>query len=338
VRTVLGRHLPIGPNAESATGLGVDGKPIDDADMMASNGIVHVVGEVLVPAAPQSLVDVAVSRGDLSIFVTAVTEAGLVETFDSTERHPSYTIFAPDNGAFAALPEGLLESLLADPTGALAEVLKLHVVEGRLMAANLHDGQVLHALSGGRLKVTISGGEVRINGALVGETDLKAENGVIHVMSDVIGPGPYTIADFVGAQPYLSTLLAALDAAGLVGAVANPEAELTAFAPVDYAFDRLPAGTLETLLSDPSGDLTQILLYHVVDDSLSADELVAAGSATTLQGADVEVSSRSLRFWWWRTPFSIVSINGNRVISADIETDNGTVHLLSGVLLPPAGE
>lgn len=338
VRSALGRHLPIGPDPSAATGLGVDGQPIEAADIQASNGIVHVVGGVLLPDPPKSLVGVAVEREDLTTFVTAVGLAGLAPTFDSTKRYPTYTIFAPNNAAFAALPEGLLDSLLADPTGALAEVLKLHVVSGRLMAENLHDGQILDSLSGGRLKVAIDGGEVRINGALVAETDLKAENGVIHVMADVIGGAPYTIADFVGSQPYLSTLLAALDEAGLVGAVSDEDADLTVFAPVNSAFDQLPEGTLETLLSDPAGDLTQILLYHVVAGSLSSAELVAAGSATTLQGADVKVSSKRLRFWFWSTPFNIVRINGQRVISADIQTDNGTVHLLGGVLLPPSGE
>ena len=64
----------------------------------------------------------------------------------------------------------------------------------------------------------------------------------------------------------------------------------------------------------------------------------ADGGATTLQGADVEVTSRTFRFWGWRFPYSIVSVNGNRVIAADITTDNGVIHLITGVLLPPSGE
>ena len=105
-----------------------------------------------------------------------------------------------------------------------------------------------------------------------------------------------------------------------VGRLDDPSAEWTLFAPINYAFDQLPDGTVEALLADPAGDLTQILLYHVVDESLDADQLVADGSATTLQGADVEVTSRTLRLWGWRFPYSIVSVNGNRVIAADITT------------------
>jgi|GEM_PF-6988937 len=338
VRTALRRNLPIESDPASPTGLTVDGKPILAADLHASNGVVHVVGEVLVPEEPRTLVDLALEREDLTTFVTAVSAAGLVDTFDQVQKWPAYTIFAPDNDAFSALPDGLLEELLGDPTGALAEVLKLHVVEGRFKAENLYDGQVLKSLSGGRLEVSVTEGEVRINGAPVAEPDLMAVNGVLHVMGGVIPAVPYTVADYVAGKPYLSTLLAALDAAGLVGAVDDPEADLTVFAPVNYAFDRLPDGTLGELLADPSGDLTQILLYHVLGESLSADELIDRESATTLQGADVEISSFSLRFWWWRTPFRIVRINDSQVIAADIETDNGMIHLLSGVLLPPDGE
>ena len=335
VRTLLRLNLPVGPSDTSATGLGVDGKPIEAADIQASNGIVHVVGEVLVPPTPQSLVDVAVAREELSTFVTAVTAAELASTFDSTKKWPAYTIFAPSNAAFAALPEGALESLLADPTGALAEVLQLHVVRGRFPSGSLSDGQVLHTLSGERLTVSIDDDGVRINDAIVAEADLTAENGVIHIIGSVLSAEAFTVADLVASKSYLSTLGAALDAAGLTAALDDPEAELTVFAPINYAFSRLPEGTVESLLEDPSGALTQILLYHVVGESLDAGELVEAGRATTLQGADVEVTSRSFRFWGWRTPFQIVRVNGQRVIAANVETDNGTVHLLSGVLLPP---
>ncbi len=337
VRTVLPRTLPIEPDGSSPTGLSVDGVPLLAADLHASNGLVHVVESVLLPAPPETLVDVAAGRDDLSTFVDVVTLAGLADTFNQVERFPAYTIFAPNNDAFAAVPAEVLESLLADPTGALADVLKLHVVHGRLGSEDLYDGQVLESLSGERLNVAISGGEVRINGALVAETDLKAINGVLHVMDDVIPSVPYTIADFISQQSYLSTLNAALEASGLNAAVADPEADLTVFAPLNYAFDRLPDGTVETLLQDPTGDLTQILLYHVVGESLSADELVDQGRATTLQGAEVEVVSRQFRLpWWWKNTFSIVRINDARVIAADIETDNGRIHLISGVLLPPA--
>ena len=92
-----------------------------------------------------AIVDViAQSDENLSTLVFALETAGLVETFDQPVAHPSYTVFAPENAAFAALPDGVLDSLVADPA-ALGDVLGLHVVRGRLSSSDLRDGQVLHA-------------------------------------------------------------------------------------------------------------------------------------------------------------------------------------------------
>ena len=338
VRTLAKLNLTISENGSLKTGLGVDGKPIDAADIKATNGIVHVVGEVLLPPTPKSLVDVAQEQADLSTFVTALDAAGLVETFDSTRKWPAFTIFAPDNAAFEALPEGALESLLADPEGALAEILKLHVVRGNIDSSRLYDGQILNTFNGDRLSVSIDGDVIKINNATVGKADLKAQNGIIHVMEDVIASDPYTIADLVGEKSFLSTLDAALEAADLKGALDDPEAELTLFAPWNGPFNRLPKGTVESLLADPGGDLTQILLYHVVGEGLSRDQLGESSPLTTLQGADLEITREKRSFWGWRSSYELLKVNGNRVFTYDLETDNGNIHLIDGVLLPPASE
>lgn len=338
VRTALGLTLPIAAGADSTTGLSVDGKPINAANIPASNGIVHVVGEVLVPPAPQSLVDVASSREDLSTFVFVLGEAGLSDTFDSTKRWPAYTIFAPNNEAFRAIPQLLLDQLLLDPTGQLADILKLHVVPGRLPAEKLFDGQVLYSLAGKKLTVGINEGVVTINNAVVAETNLEAENGVLHVLQDVIAADAFTIADFVKSKSHLSTLEAALDAAMLTDALDDDMSKLTLFAPLNSAFGKLPDGTVPTLLEKPEGLLKDILLYHVSPNARTAGELVATGTADTLLGPTVSIEKQSFRFWRWFPAFSIVEVNGNRVISADIEVDNGIIHLITGVLLPPEGE
>ena len=333
-RSALGLTLLVQEDASAPAGYSIAGEPLQAVDVPASNGIVHIVGGVLLPPAPQSLVDVAESRENLSTLVAALTAAELVPTFDSTSRWPSFTIFAPDNEAFSALPEGALDALLADPSGALADVLSLHVVSGRLEADRLSDGQVLESLSGDRLTVRISDGEVTINGSPVVETDLRARNGVLHIVGSVITRESFTLADLVASKPYLSTLLAALEAAGLASALADPEGELTVFAPVDQAFDALPEGTLETLLETPEGTLRNILLNHAVPGNLTAGDLLAEGTATTLLGTELEFTSRRIRFWWWRSPYRIIRVNGIRVLATNIEADNGLIHLIHGVLLP----
>jgi uncharacterized surface protein with fasciclin (FAS1) repeats len=337
-KTVLGLTLPLAEDAEAPTGFSIAGEPLVAVDIAASNGVVHVVGGVLVPPAPQSLVDIAGSREELSTFVTALDSAELASTFDTTQRWPAFTIFAPDNAAFAALPDGTLDALLADPTGALADILSLHVVAGRLEADRLRDGQILETLSGDRLTVRIADGEVTINGAPVVETNLRAQNGVIHIVGNVISQESFTVADLVASKPYLSTLLAAADAAGLSTALADTSSDLTVLAPVNRAFNSLPEGTLEALLETPEGTLRNILLNHVISGSQTAGDLVEDGSATTLLGTDLEITSQRIRFWWWLTPYRVVRVNGTRVLATNLEADNGLVHLIHGVLLPEEGD
>lgn len=316
----------------SDAGITIGGANAGPADIEASNGVLHVIDAVLLPAAPTSIVDVAQSREELGTLVTALGVAGLVETFDSTKRYPAYTVFAPNNDAFGALPEGALDALVADPE-ALGGVLALHVVPGRLEAKKLRDGQKLRTLSGDRLEVSVGDDGVKINGVAVVEADLKAENGVIHVIGGVLADEPYTIADAVAEKRYLSTLAAAVEAAGLAGALDDASAELTVVAPTNRAFDALPAGTVEALLEDPTGALADILKYHVLPGTLDASSLIEAGSAATLLGPDVEVTKKSYRFWFWS--FDRVMINNARVVVSDVKTDNGIVHVIDAVLLPP---
>ncbi|MFO7632248.1 MAG: fasciclin domain-containing protein, partial [Caldilinea sp.] len=122
-----------------------------------------------------------------------------------------------------------------------------------------------------------------------------------------------------------STLLTAATEAGLVDALTG-EGPLTVFAPTDEAFAALPAGTLESLLADPQGALTQILLYHVVSGKVMSGDLSDGMTAETLQGAPITISIAD----------GVVKINDAVVVVADIETSNGVIHVIDAVILPPA--
>lgn len=133
-----------------------------------------------------SLVEVVVSTDALSTLETAVKEAGLVEAL--SDEGP-FTVFAPTDDAFGALPDGTVESLLMDENiETLKGILTYHVVPGELKASDLHDGQVLETLSGAPLRVTISDGTVMVGGATVVNPNVEASNGVAHVISDVLMP------------------------------------------------------------------------------------------------------------------------------------------------------
>ena len=115
-----------------------------------------------------------------------------------------------------------------------------------------------------------------------------------------------------------------MTAAGL-GDTLNTTQDITVFAPVNDAFAKIDKATLDALLADPTGDLTQILTYHVVAGRIAPDALV--GSHTTLQGSDLTVEGMGDAY----------TVNGtSNIICGNVQTANATVYLLDGVLLPPA--
>ncbi len=138
-----------------------------------------------------TIVSLASDTSDLSTLVTAVKAADLVETLQS---EGPFTVLAPTNSAFAALPEGTLESLLkAENKDQLASILKYHVISGKVLAQDLKDGQVVKTVQGGDLTVAIEGDMVYFvdakgNKAKVEKADVNADNGVVHIISGVLLP------------------------------------------------------------------------------------------------------------------------------------------------------
>lgn len=139
-------------------------------------------------AAPaKNIVEVAVGAGSFKTLVAAVQAAGLVETLSG--KGP-FTVFAPSDAAFAKLPQGTIEALLKDKAK-LTEILTLHVVPGRIMAADVVAAKraTPKTVNGRMLDVVLRDGKVFANGAQVVTADVGATNGVIHVIDTVILPG-----------------------------------------------------------------------------------------------------------------------------------------------------
>ena len=142
--------------------------------------------QVMAPVAPKDIVDVAIGSPDHTTLVAAVTAAGLVETLKGAGP---FTVFAPSNAAFAALPAGTVDGLLKpESKAALTKILTYHVVAGAVKAADLKDGQKVKTLQGQELTVAIKDGKVTINGANVTAADLAGSNGVVHVIDAVLMP------------------------------------------------------------------------------------------------------------------------------------------------------
>jgi len=142
--------------------------------------------------AAADIVDTAVAAGDFTTLAAALEAAGLVETL---KGDGPFTVFAPTDDAFAALPEGTVDTLLEDPQGDLTDILTYHVVSGKVMAADVAglDGQEVETLQGATFTVNVDGDNVTLTDAAgntvnVTQTDIEASNGVIHVIDAVLMP------------------------------------------------------------------------------------------------------------------------------------------------------
>jgi uncharacterized surface protein with fasciclin (FAS1) repeats len=290
-----------------------------------------------VPPPPQigSIVDVAVDAGDFETLVAALQATGLDATL--ADETATFTVFAPTDAAFEALGQETIDALLAD-TDTLSDILLYHVVSGQAVAADAAislAGQTVEMASGASIAVTLRDGALFINNSEVISTDIEASNGVIHVIDAVLQPPAPTVAagtitDVAVASPDFTTLVTALQATGLDAVVADPEQTFTVFAPTDDAFAALGADTINALLSD-TDTLSNILLYHV-ETGAAVDSI----TAISLFGESVEMANGD------SVAISVVDgalkINGATVVTADIVTDNGIIHVIDAVLTPPAPE
>jgi uncharacterized surface protein with fasciclin (FAS1) repeats len=134
----------------------------------------------------KDIVDTAVEAGSFTTLVSLVQAAGLEETL---RGEGPYTVFAPTDDAFAAVPQETLDALAADPEGALTDVLTYHVVAGKVMSTDLSDGMMAETVNGESLEITINDdGSVMVNDANVVTADIETANGVIHVIDAVLIP------------------------------------------------------------------------------------------------------------------------------------------------------
>lgn len=153
--------------------------------VLAMTAAAFVSGPAFAGGHSKDIVDTAVSAGSFNTLVAAVQAAGLVETL---KGDGPFTVFAPTDDAFAALPEGTVEELLKpENKDQLVSVLTYHVVPGKVMSTDLTDGMMAATVQGGEVMIGTKGG-VTIDGANVVQADIMASNGVIHVIDGVILP------------------------------------------------------------------------------------------------------------------------------------------------------
>ena len=298
----------------------IDNAVVTVTDITTYNGVVHVVDAVLLPK-PETIVQAVADSPDHELLEEFVNAADLVD--DLSSQGP-FTLFAPTDDAFNNLPAWLLAQLSAD-LSELGLVLSNHAVEGENQASMLADGMTLTSLLDEDLVVTIDG-DVMINDAVVTVTDILTYNGVVHVVDAVLTPKPLTVMDVVVDSEDHETLEDAMVAAMLDDDLRD-EGTFTLFAPNDDAFDDLDPDAVADLFADPTGELAELLQYHVVSGTAMSTDLNDGDEFVTLEGNSVVITIDG----------DMVMVNDATVIAADIETYNGVVHVIDRVLSLPSG-
>lgn len=290
-----------------------DNATVVDADIEASNGVIHAIDEVVLPDSYLNVVNLVSKRYNLQSLEDAVVGAGLVTTLQDDEA--SYTVFAPSNAAFNDVDlSGLSDQEVQN-------ILTYHVLPNEVLSGDLQPSQVVQTVNGTELTIEAADGTVTLTDNSgqtyeVTQADIQGTNGVVHIIDGVLNPNP-NIVDVATDAGNFTTLVNALGQTGLDEALqgAGP---FTVFAPNDNAFSNVNIGSFT------NEEITEILQYHVVSDNILSTDLTAEQSIETLTGGNlfIEVNGG-------------VSVNGSAsVVTPDIGASNGTIHEIDQVLLP----
>jgi len=291
-----------------------------------------------------NLVELAQSVDDLSTLVTAVVAGDLVDTLSSPGP---FTVFAPENKAFAGLPDGTLDTLLKpENKGQLVDILTYHVLPAQVLSTDLKPWQRVATVEGSTVDVVPAGNQVLVldsnyKASVVISADNLATNGVAHIINGVLMPpakvipGPrkteptQNIVELAQSVDSLSTLVAAVVAGDLVDTLSSP-GPFTVFAPTNDAFDALPKGTLDSLLKPENKDqLVDILTFHVLPSQVLSTDLKPWNKVKTVQGGELEVIPAGDRVLVLDGKYKV-----SNVVQADNLATNGVAHVIDGVLMP----
>jgi len=319
----------------SAKAPGQGAATVTTADLMASNGVVHVINTVLLPApATRTVVDLL--GPDHTVLAGLLTSAGLLGTLGGEAA--AFTVFAPTNAAFAKVDPAVM-SCLAIPgnVGLLSQVLRYHVAGSVMLAADLPAGSTVPSIA-----TTFADNNIVTADLNVSTADLLASNGVVHVLHNVLIPQGFVcranVASTIADSPDHEVLETMVGAAGLVDTLTGAGL-FTVFAPTDTAIDAVEDG-LKAKLN--SGDaqwtplLQEVLKYHVLEKTdatimstglpvTATDfETMANDGELTIRKAEPQISAKA------------PGEGAATVIAADLVSGNGIVHAVNTVLLPPA--
>ena len=323
-----------------ATGCQKNNDAIDELSKFETQSIAAIIQNpntsFTVKAATGSNISTRASAGKqvkFTYLAVALARTGLTSTLSTLSS--SYTLFAPTDDAFKAAGFETIQDVVKAPKEVLTPILLYHVLGAKVMAAQVPAGPnaAVTTLNGANAYVTSNSNGVFINGSPVIVADVKAANGVIHVIDNILMPPVGNIVATAVANPNFSYLVAAVLRASQgstnVAALLSGEGPLTVFAPTNQAFINAGFATIADITAASPDALTPILAYHVVAGRVFSSDLTNNMIVPMYAGGNTTITL---------TGGPKIKGNGNamahNIIKTDIVTTNGVIHVIDGVLLP----
>ncbi|XP_026136903.1 transforming growth factor-beta-induced protein ig-h3-like isoform X1 [Carassius auratus] len=308
LETLQGTVLEVGCSGEEMT---INGKAIvTQRDKLGTNGVIHYVNELLIPDSAKTLLELA----EGSVVTTAskfFKDAGLTDHLIGSE---SVTLLAPLNDAFKD------KSLAMTPD--LKRLLRNHILKEKFSSKSLYHGQELETLGGLKLRVFVFRNTLCIENACIAAHDKNGRYANMFIIDQILAPPMGTVMDVLKADDRFSTLVGAIQKAGL-SELLNKKGTYTFFAPTNAAFSAMPRADLNKLMRDPK-ELANLLRYHIGEEFLVSGAVTSHTRVTPLTGEKLELGTRN----------STVYVNRVPVVETDLMATNGVVHAVDVIIKP----
>ncbi|XP_076463207.1 transforming growth factor-beta-induced protein ig-h3-like [Babylonia areolata] len=303
---------------------------VTSSDHLASNGVLHVVEELL-PTVTSSLVDFVRQDKQFSYLKTALARVNLVS---SLQKDGQFTLLAPTNSAFQRLDKGLLDRLMSGNPVCLDKVVKNHILPNVICTPIIQGKAKTRNQLNAYVNLTrTEDKKLFVNDAQVVRSDVMATNGVMHVIDAVLIPDDALDLVSVAKKNGLTEFVQLADAAGMTSVLQNMS-DVTVFAPSNEAIQALPPEVMKKLWSDP--DLLQsVLNFHVVPEEIDCRHMFSNRRLETLNPKGRVYVNKYSSFPFGRQRVSTVQCAP--ITERNVASCNGLLHVVDRVLLPPSG-
>ncbi|XP_046655629.1 periostin-like [Daphnia pulicaria] len=324
MRTFAGNRLRLECDSQ---GVSVEGSRMRNDFVLGSNGLVHMIDDVLLPNRAKNLLELAESQR-LTTFMELVKIGGVEEAFS---KFGAYTIFIPSEAAFYSLPDAVLQDMRSSQEKAQAAIL-YHATQGRVLTNKIKDSEIVMSLDEENpLRLSVYRKAIGVECAVIEKADMEGQNGVIHIINRVMIPANISAGDLLRREGNFKTFLQAMELV-MTGSdaldFASGGISATFFVPTDAAFEELGTAAVANAMKNRSL-LKTIVANHVVPGLFNSDSFrphliyKLPSMFGTLAVQRIE---------------TVLKVKEATVIKTDLMNTNGVIHVIDKVLMPEIDE